>query len=251
MGNLLDGHIALLTGGGSGIGRAIARGYAAEGATVIAADANADSAAETAKLIADAGGTGHAYGLDVTDRQACDDLAVTVSGEVGAVSVLVNNAGIVRRSTMETEAAVGDWEDVLAVNLDGPFNVSRAFLADLIKTKGRVINIGSIQSMIHARTSIAYTVSKGAVMNLSKAMAGELGPKGIRVNTIGPGLIRTPLNAEARSNSDHEPYFIGRTPLRRVGEPEDIVGPAVFLASDMSGYVTGAYLPVDGGFLIN
>jgi 3-oxoacyl-[acyl-carrier protein] reductase len=251
MGNLLDGDIALITGGGSGIGRAISKGYADEGAVVIAADANADGAAETAAMIADAGGTAHAYALDVTDRAACDALAKTVAAEVGRVSVLVNNAGIVRRSLMDSDTAVDDWNDILDVNLDGPFNVSRAFLADLTETRGRVINLGSVQSMIHARTAIAYTVSKGAIMNLSKGMAGELGPKGIRVNTIGPGLIRTPLNADVRAVGEHEAYFIARTPLRRAGEPEDIVGPAIFLASDLSAYVTGVYLPVDGGFLIN
>lgn len=251
MANLLDGDVALVTGGGSGIGRAIAIGYAAEGAQVVVVDVDVEGAAETAKSIEDAGGTGHSYPLDVADRDACVDLAATVAVDVGAVSILVNNAGIVRRATLESDTAPDDWDAVLGVNVDGPFNVTRAFLAPLTATKGRVVNIGLIQSMIHAPNSIAYTVSKGAIMNFTKGLATELGPQGVRVNTIGPGLIRTPLNAEARAASDHEGFFVRRTPLGRAGDPVDIVGPAIFLAFGMSAYVTGTYLPVDGGFLVN
>ncbi len=251
MANLLDGNIALVTGAGSGIGRAIARGFAGEGATVVAVDIDEAGAAETARMIGDAGGAAHSHALDVTDRGACVALAATVAADVGEVSILVNNAGIVRRTTIDKDGAPDDWDAILSVNVDGPFNVTRAFLDALTARKGRVINIGSVQSMIHAATSIAYTVSKGAIMNFTKGLATELGPQGVRVNTIGPGLIRTPLNADVRASPDHEDNFLRRTPLRRVGDPEDIVGPAIFLASEMSGYVSGVYMPVDGGLLAN
>jgi len=180
-------------------------------------------------------------------------VAATVSASVGQVSVLVNNAGINRRNafTAEPAAVVQDWQDVLAVNLNGMFHVTHAFLNDLRQSQGRIINIGSIQSFVHVRTpsSPAYTTSKHGVLGFTRALAAELGKEGVRVNAIGPGLIETPLNAQARANNpDLVRIFLEHTPLGRAGKPEDIVGPAIFLASDLSAYVTGAIIMVDGGY---
>jgi NAD(P)-dependent dehydrogenase (short-subunit alcohol dehydrogenase family) len=163
--------------------------------------------------------------------------------------VLVNNAGIIRRGTVGDAGTRADWDATMAVNLDGPYNVTTAFLSQLIETKGAVINIGSVQSFVALPNSAAYTTSKGGVRALTKALAIELSPLGVRVNAIGPGLIATPLNASARQNPDYMRNFQNRIPLGRVGEPADIAGPAVFLASDMARYITGVTLPVDGGFL--
>jgi 3-oxoacyl-[acyl-carrier protein] reductase len=253
MSGLLDGRIAVVTGGGSGIGRAIALGYAKEGAQVAVLDVNGDAATETAKAITTAGGKATSFALDVTQRDKCREVAAQVEGTVGRVSILVNNAGINRRNafTADPEAVIKDWQDVLAVNLNGVFNVTHAFLGQLRASKGRIVNIGSIQSFVHVRTpnSPAYTTSKHAVLGFTRALAAELGKDGVRVNAIGPGLIETPLNEKVRSNNPELiKIFLDHTPLGRTGKPEDIVGPAVFLASDLSAYVTGSIIMADGGY---
>jgi NAD(P)-dependent dehydrogenase (short-subunit alcohol dehydrogenase family) len=253
MPGLLHNHIAVVTGAGSGIGRAIALGYAREGAQVAVLDVNADGVANTAAEITAAGGKARHFTLDVTDRAACRAVAAEVAGQMGRVSVLVNNAGIVRRNGMTgaAEAVIKDWEDIIAVNLDGVFNTTHAFLEPLRASKGRIVNIGSIQSFVHVRTpsSPAYTASKHGVLGFTKALAAELGKEGVRVNAIGPGFIATPLNASSRANNPEVvKYFVDHTPLGRAGTPEDIVGPAIFLASDLSGYVTGSILMADGGY---
>jgi len=253
MSGLLENHIAAVTGAGSGIGRAIALGYAREGAQVVILDVNGDAASESAQQILNAGGRAQAFALDVTDRAACRVMATKVAGEVGNISVLVNNAGINRRNafTADPDAVVKDWQDIMAINLNGVFNVTHAFVEHLRATKGRIVNIGSIQSFMHVRTpnSLAYTTSKHGVLGFTRALAAELGKDGVRVNAIGPGLIETPLNAAVRANSPELiKIFMDHTPLGRAGQPEDIVGPAIFLASDLSAYVTGAMLMADGGY---
>lgn len=244
MAGLLDGKIALITGAGSGIGEGIARGMAEAGARIVAVDRDAASAARTAEALG-----GKSYACDVSDRAAVDKLAAAVGREVGAITVLVNNAGIIRRGTVFEPDARDQWDATLAVNLDGPYLVTTAFLEPLKQTKGAVINIGSVQSFVALPNSAAYTASKGGVRALTKALAIELSPLGIRVNAIGPGLIATPLNAKARENPNYMKNFEGRIPLGRIGTPADIAPVAVFLASDMARYVTGVTLPVDGGFL--
>lgn len=253
MPGLLQNHVAVVTGGGSGIGEAIAIGYAREGAAVAVLDVNGDAAANTAAAIIANGGTAIALALDVSQREACFSAAKEVAHQLGAVSILVNNAGINRRNPIAADADVffKDWQDIMAVNLNGMLNVTQAFLPALRDSKGRIVNIGSIQSFVHVRTpnSAAYTTSKHGVLGFTKALAAELGKDGVRVNAIGPGLIETPLNAQVRSaRPELVQIFLDHTPLGRAGKPEDIVGPAVFLASDMSSYVTGAIVMADGGY---
>jgi 3-oxoacyl-[acyl-carrier protein] reductase len=253
MSGLLEKHIAAVTGSGSGIGRAIALGYAKEGAQVVVLDANGVAAAETVKAITGAGGKAVSFVLDVTERDKCREVAAQIAAQVGQVSILVNNAGINRRNafTADPEAVIKDWQDIIAVNLNGVFNVTHAFLEQLRATRGRIVNIGSIQSFVHVRTpnSPAYTTSKHGVLGFTRALAAELGKDGVRVNAIGPGLIETPLNEKARANNPElVKIFLDHTPLGRTGKPEDIVGPAVFLASDLSAYVTGAIIMADGGY---
>src|SRR5271169_739030 len=246
MTGLLDGRLALITGAGSGIGEAIARAMAEAGARVIAVDIDGGAAERTA------GGIGReavGFACDVTDRVRCDGLAASVRSRIGAISILVNNAGIIRRGTVMEPNTRSDWDATLAVNLDGPYNMVTAFLDQLRETKGSIINIGSIQSFVALPNSAAYTTSKGGVRLLTKALAIELSPLGIRVNAIGPGFVATPLNARAREDPRYMANFASRIPLGRIGTPEDIAGPAVFLAFDMARYITGVTLPVDGGYL--
>src|SRR5437667_7366532 len=201
---LLENQIAVITGSGSGIGRAIAIGYAREGAQVAVLDINGEAASETAQQILNAGGKAQSFTLDVTDREACRAISAQVAAKVGPVSILVNNAGINRRNafTAEASAVIKDWEDIIGINLNGTFNVTHAFVEQLRASKGRIVNIGSVQSFVHVRTpnSAAYTTSKHGVLGFTKALAAELGKDGVRVNAIGPGLIETPLNADVRAN---------------------------------------------------
>jgi NAD(P)-dependent dehydrogenase (short-subunit alcohol dehydrogenase family) len=246
MTGLLDGRVALITGAGSGIGEAIALAMANAGARVTAVDIDGGTAERTARAI---GAEAASFACDVTDRAGCDRLAAEVRSRIGAISILVNNAGIIRRGTVMEPNTRADWDATLAVNLDGPYNMVTAFLDQLRETRGSIINIGSIQSFVALPNSAAYTTSKGGVRMLTKALALELSPLGIRVNAIGPGFTATPLNAKAREDPAYMANFESRIPLGRIGAPEDIAGPAVFLASDMARYITGVTLPVDGGYL--
>ena len=233
--------MAVVTGGASGIGRAIAKGYAEHGAHVVILDANLGGAGEVGQEILNTGGEAWSFKLDVTDRQQCLHLAGQIEEKIGKISILVNNAGINRRNafTSDPDTVRTDWDDIIEINLNGVFNVTHAFLEQLRATKGRVINIGSIQSFMHVRTpnSLAYTTSKHGVLGFTKALA------------IGPGLIETPLNENTRVNNPQLiQTFMDHTPLGRAGKPEDIVGPAVFLASDLAAYVTGGIVMADGGY---
>jgi NAD(P)-dependent dehydrogenase (short-subunit alcohol dehydrogenase family) len=250
---LLQDHIAVVTGAASGIGRAIAAGYAREGAQVALLDIDGKAAEEAAQQIRYGGGQAESFVLDVTKREDCIAVAKRIAEQVGKVSILVNNAGINRRNafTADPAAVLKDWQDIMAINLNGVFNVTHAFLEPLLAAKGRIVNIGSIQSFMHVRTpnSPAYTTSKHGVLGFTRALAAELGKHGVRVNAIGPGLIETPLNAAVRANDPGlVKIFLDHTPLGRAGKPEDIVGPAIFLASDLSAYVTGSMVMADGGY---
>src|ERR1700761_3272084 len=217
---LLQNHIAVVTGSASGIGRAIALGFAREGAQVVLLDVDEKAAAEAAKEIRDTGGKAESFALDVVSREDCVAVAKRIADKVGQVSILVNNAGINRRNafTADAEAVLKDWQDIMAINLNGTFNVTHAFLEPLRASKGRIINIGSIQSFVHVRTpnSPRYTTSKHGVLGFTRALAAELGKHGVRVNAIGPGLIETPLNAATRANNPElMKIFMDHTPLGR------------------------------------
>lgn len=253
MSGLLDGHLAAVTGGGSGIGEAIALGYAEQGAQVVILDNNAAAGADTAQAIRDAGGRAASYEVDLVDRSACNAVAAKIAQDLGQISILVNNAGINRRTpfTGDKNTVAEDWDAIIDINIKGMFNITHALLEPLRASKGRIVNIGSIQSFVHVRwpNSAAYTTSKHGVLGLTRALAAELGPDGVRVNAIGPGLIETPLNKATRENNpDMMATIMQHTPLGRAGKPADIVGPAVFLASDLAAYVTGGILMADGGF---
>ena len=245
----LAGRIALVTGAGQGNGAAIAAGLAAEGAEVVVTDRDPATAARTAATIAAEGGTARAWPLDVTDAAACNALAATVAREIGDVGVLVNNAGICPRHRIDDPAARLLWQAALDVNLNGTLNVTLAFLPALRRSRGSIINIASIAAFVATATSIGYGTSKAAVRMLTQNLAQELAPDGVRVNAIAPGTFATAMTEATRQDPARAARFLARIPLGRFGEPAEMVGPVVFLASSMSSYVTGTTLVVDGGYL--
>jgi NAD(P)-dependent dehydrogenase (short-subunit alcohol dehydrogenase family) len=247
--NLLSGAVVLVTGAGQGNGRAIALGVAAAGAEAVVTDLRLDTAQSAADEIKTRGGKATAYPLDVTDATACMELANLVTGEIGHVNVIVNNAGIIIRETIDSPRAPENWRRVMDVNVNGLFNVVHAWLPALRQTHGNIINVASIASFVGVGNNLGYSPSKGAVKLFTQALARDLAPDGIRVNAIAPGVIETPMTASTREDPNRLASFMTRTPLGRVGQPEELVGPVIFLASSMASYVNGAILPIDGGFL--
>lgn len=246
---LLEGRLALITGAGQGNGRALALGLAQAGARVIATDMNAATVEETAALVRAAGGTAWALTLDVTSPEACQALAARVGAEIGAVDLLVNNAGIIIRENTQSARAADNWKKTIDVNVHGTFNVTHAWLPSIRATRGCIVNLASIAAYAGQAASLGYSPSKGAIKMFTQSLAAELAPHGVRVNALAPGVIATPMTAATREDPGRLESFMARIPMGRVGETEDLVGPVIFLASDMARYVTGVTLPVDGGFL--
>lgn len=251
IGAVLAGDVAVVTGAAQGNGAAIAAGLAAAGAAVLLCDVNADGARRQAELIVEAGGRARGFGLDVTDSAACIAFAEVAEGTFGKVSVLVNNAGITRRTAPGDASFLADLDAQIEINLKGTAHMVVALLDQLRSTRGRVVNLGSIASFVGYRNSASYAASKGGVIQLTKALACDLAADGVRVNGIAPGVIATPMTEGTRANPEAMARFMAHTPMARVGQPEELVGPVLFLASDMSSYVTGVMLPVDGGYLAN
>lgn len=244
----LKGKLAVVTGAGQGVGACIARGLANEGARVILADIQWENAAKIAEEIRNSGGEAWPYALDVTDAEACRALAETAK-QHGDVSLLINNAGVCPRNTIDSPDVYETWALGMSVNLDGTLNMVLSFVPALRKTKGVIINMASIASFVSTATSISYSTSKSAVKMLTQNLAAELGKDGVRVNAVAPGTLITPMTEATRNNDERRERFLSRIPMGRFGDPNEIIGPIIFLASDMSTYVTGATIVVDGGYL--
>jgi NAD(P)-dependent dehydrogenase (short-subunit alcohol dehydrogenase family) len=243
----LEDKIALVTGAGAGIGRAIAETFAREGAVVAVADLDPDAAKEVAASIVKANGAATAHEVDVTDTTQVKALMAALGEAHGRLDVLVNNAGVGERSDfrhLDDEA----WDRVWRVNLDGTVRCAREAF-DLLKASGTasVINLSSIMASKHTRQMAVYSATKGAVSALSRSLAVEYAPYGIRVNTLLPGYVETALIGRYISNPMIAKALLTQTPLRRFGTPQDIANAALFLASDEAAYITGAALNVDGG----
>jgi NAD(P)-dependent dehydrogenase (short-subunit alcohol dehydrogenase family) len=247
--NDLQNRVALVTGAGAGIGAAIARGLARAGATVIVTDVDGAAAERVSAAIGDADGSAHSYALDTCDAAQGESLATCIQDAHGSVSVLVNNAGILLREAFGSAASASAWRRTMDVNVQGTYNVTAAFLQQLKATRGCIVNVSSINAFVAPGVSTAYSTSKGAIAQFTKALAVELAPCGVRVNAIAPGMIRTAMTRSTTSDPAKNSAFLRHVPMGRSGDVEEVVGPVLFLASSAASYMTGVVMPVDGGYL--
>ena len=251
----LDGKIALVTGASYGIGYAIAKGLSEAGAKIVFNDINEELVNKGLEAYKADGIDATGYVCDVTDEDAVNALIAKIEAEVGVVDILVNNAGIIKRIPM-TEMSAADFRKVIDVDLNAPFIMAKAVLPSMIKKgHGKIINICSMMSELGRETVSAYAAAKGGLKMLTKNIASEYGECNIQCNGIGPGYIATPQTAPLReiqpdgSKHPFDSFILAKTPANRWGDPEDLAGPAVFLASDASNFVNGHILYVDGGIL--
>jgi 2-hydroxycyclohexanecarboxyl-CoA dehydrogenase len=240
----LKGKTAVVTGGGSGIGRAVAKRLAADEAAIAVWDLNSAAAAETVKMILDAGGRAIALHVDAADAAAIKAAADKTRAEFGPITIIVNNAGMTGFVPF-MEISLEAWDRMIAVNLKGPFLCTREVLPDMLTAAwGRIINITSSSTQTGATHMAHYVSSKGGLMGMTKALAMEFADKGITVNMIPPGFIDTPMLRASPVNVD---AYAATIPVKRPGKPEDIAGACAYLASEEAGYVTGQTISVNGG----
>jgi 3-oxoacyl-[acyl-carrier protein] reductase len=246
-----EGRSAIVTGGGRGIGAATARRLAAQGAAVAVVDLTEDSAQETVKAIEAAGGTAVALAADVSQAGDCDEVVTAVDKAFGAVSILVNNAGVTRDNLL-FKMSEDDWDTVVDVNLKSVFLMTRAAQTRMVPARfGKIVNLSS-QSALGNRGQANYSAAKAGVQGLTATLAAELGPFGINVNAVAPGYIATPMTDAmatriGMSAEQAQEAAAAAVPLRRVGQPEDIANVISFLVSEEASYVTGQTLYVNGG----
>ena len=251
----LKGKIAWITGASYGIGFAIAEAYAAAGATIVFNDINQELVDKGLAAYAEKGIKAHGYVCDVTNEEAVQALVKTIQQDVGVIDILVNNAGIIRRIPM-IEMSAAEFRKVIDVDLNAPFICAKSVIPSMIrKGHGKIINICSMMSELGRETVSAYAAAKGGLKMLTRNICSEYGEHNIQCNGIGPGYIATPQTAPLRekqpdgSRHPFDQFIIAKTPAARWGTPEDLQGPAVFLASDASNFVNGHILYVDGGIL--
>ncbi len=251
----LKGKVALVTGASYGIGFAIASGMAACGATIVFNDIKQELVDKGLANYKEAGIDAHGYVCNVCDEEAVQAMVKQIEEEVGVIDILVNNAGIIRRIPM-TEMSAADFRMVIDVDLNAPFIVSKAVIPSMQKKgHGKIINICSMMSELGRETVSAYAAAKGGLKMLTRNICSEYGADNIQCNGIGPGYIETPQTAPLRerqadgSRHPFDAFIVGRTPAGRWLKPEELAGPAVFLASDASNAVNGHILYVDGGIL--
>jgi NAD(P)-dependent dehydrogenase (short-subunit alcohol dehydrogenase family) len=247
---LLEGKCAIVTGAGQGIGRAVAKGLAEQGVRVVIAELNGENGERVAKDIEAAGGIARAITTDVSNEESVGGMAAKTLREFGTIDILVNDAAVFPASSV-AEMKTDEWEKVLRTNLTGTFFCCRAVMPTMkSKRSGRIINFTSGRALQGSKHGAHYAASKGGIIGFTKSLALELAPHGITVNSICPGAIDTP-QPKAHVKDEAEFYAKAKKiPLGRVGQPEDLVGSVLFLASDGSSYVTGQMIVVNGGSIM-
>ena len=251
----LEGKIALVTGASYGIGFALASAFAEAGAKIVFNDINQDFVDKGLAAYKEKGIEAHGYVCDVTSEEQVNAMVAQIEQEVGPINILVNNAGIIKRIPMH-EMTAAEFRQVIDIDLNGPFIMAKAVLPTMMKLgAGKIINICSMMSELGRETVSAYAAAKGGLKMLTKNIASEYGAYNIQCNGIGPGYIATPQTAPLRerqpdgSRHPFDSFIVAKTPAERWGTPEDLMGPAVFLASEASNFVNGHVLYVDGGIL--
>ncbi len=242
-----SGKVCVVTGAGGGIGRAIAESFAAAGGKVAVLDVNAEGCAETAARIKAAGGQGLAVRCDVSEAGSVDAAGGAVGKTFGPCDILVNNAGIIRKGRLES-VSVAEWDKLIGINLRGYLLCSQQFVPSMLERgRGAIVHVASIAATEPHPFCSAYSVSKAGVAMLSQQMAIEWGPRGVRSNSVSPGLVRTPLSQAFYDQPGVTEKRIAVVPSRRIGVPQDVADPVLFLASDRASYINGHDLIIDGG----
>jgi meso-butanediol dehydrogenase / (S,S)-butanediol dehydrogenase / diacetyl reductase len=242
-----EGRLVLVTGAARGLGHAIAAGFLASGARVIACDLDftgsefADASAQSEAL--------DVVSMDVSEQQQLAKLAEEMRKKHGDVDILVNNAGIAGRARFDEPESPETFSRIMNVNIQGSFNVTFAFVEQLKRTRGAIVNMSSVAGFVSGASSAGYVTSKGAMRSFTQVLARDLAPFGVRVNAVAPGMMSTEMALRQQSSSAGAAWFLDRAMMHRMGEPDEIVGPVLFLSSPRSSFITGVTLPVDGGFL--
>lgn len=246
------GKVAVVTGAAAGIGRATAIEFARRGASVVVADLDRDRGEEAVGVIRRAGGAALFVDVDVSDEPSVREMVRSAVSAFGRLDVLVNNAGIASKqsSTPLHELPVEAFDKIMAVNVRGVFLGMKHAVPEMLKLgKGAIVNVSSVHGARAAGGDPSYPTSKHAVVGLTRAAALTYATRGIRINSIGPGVIKTEMAAPAMSDPQTAAWLLGETPMRRFAEPEEVAKVIAFLCSDDASYITGAYYPVDGGWL--
>ena len=240
--------VVLITGSSRGIGHTLARGFASAGSTVVMNGVNAERLSEAVESLRNLNSSVHGYAFDVSDYKSVEKIIPRIEDDIGPVDVLVNNAGIQRRSPL-SEMKMHEWEEVVRINLNAVFFVSQQVAKRMITRKrGKIINISSINAE-GARPTIAnYCSAKGGIKMLTKSMATEWGPFNIQANAMGPGYFKTDLTRALYEDPEFDAWVKKEVPLQRWGDPEELVGTAIYLASSASDYVNGISIYIDGGW---
>ena len=246
----LSGKVALVTGAYRGLGFAIAQGLARAGASVVLNGRRLEAVEPAARVLTAQSLKASTAIFDVTDGDAVRAAVTAIESEHGRIDVLVNNAGIQRRGAL-ADFSQQDWDDIIATNLTAPFVVSQAVLPGMIARKsGKIVHIASLMSELARPSVVPYTAAKGGVRQLTRGMAVELAPHNIQVNAISPGYFATEMNRALIDNAEFDAWVKKRTPAGRWGDPPEIAGLAVFLASSAANYITGQLITIDGGMSV-